>query len=44
MIEMDRPRHSAGFYVRLVGAWALVGVPLGWGVWQVIQRSLDLFH
>ena len=44
MIELDRPRRSAGFFVRLVGAWALVGVPLGWGVWQVIQRSLDLFR
>jgi hypothetical protein len=33
-----------GVVVRLVGAWALVGIPLAWGVWQVIQRSLDLFR
>ena len=44
MIELDRTHHSAGFYLRLVAAWALVGIPLGWGVWQVIQRSLDLFR
>jgi hypothetical protein len=28
---------------RLVLSWALVGVPLAWGVWQVFQKSLDLF-
>lgn len=44
MIELERPHRSAGFFVRLAGAWALVGIPLGWGVWQVIQRSLDLFR
>jgi hypothetical protein len=44
MIERDTPPRSAGFYLRLVGAWALVGIPLGWGVWQVVQRSLDLFR
>ena len=30
--------------VRLVLAWTLVGVPLAWGVWQVVQRSLSLFR
>jgi hypothetical protein len=29
---------------RLVFAWALVGLPLAWGVWQVFQKSLDLFR
>jgi hypothetical protein len=29
--------------LKLVGAWALVGIPLVWGVWQVFQKSLDLF-
>jgi hypothetical protein len=29
---------------RLVLAWALVGLPLAWGVWQVFQKSLDLFR
>jgi hypothetical protein len=33
-----------GLVVRLVGAWALVGIPLAWGVWQVIKRSMDLFR
>jgi len=34
-------RHTR---LRLVLAWALVGVPLAWGVWQVFARSLDLFR
>jgi hypothetical protein len=44
MIELDKPNRSVGFFLRLVAAWALVGIPLGWGVWQVIERSLDLFR
>jgi len=44
MIDMDRPHRSGGFYIRLAAAWGLVGIPLGWGVWQVIQRSFDLFR
>jgi hypothetical protein len=35
---------SVGLVLRLVGAWALVGIPLGWGVWQVFERSLALFR
>lgn len=35
---------SIGLAVRLAGAWALVGIPLAWGVWQVFQKSLDLFR
>ena len=35
---------STGLVLRLVGAWALVGVPLAWGVWQVFRKSLDLFR
>ncbi len=30
--------------VQLIAAWALVGVPLAWGVWQVIQKSMALFR
>lgn len=35
---------SIGVALRLAGAWALVGIPLAWGVWQVFQKSLDLFR
>lgn len=38
----DAPEKSHLF--RLLFAWALVGVPLAWGVWQVFQKSLDLFR
>ena len=41
--ESDRDQASAGVALKLVGAWTLVGIPLAWGVWQVIQKSLDLF-
>jgi len=30
--------------VRLLLSWTLVGVPLVWGVWQVVKKSLDLFR
>lgn len=29
---------------RLVLSWALVGVPLAFGVWQVFVKSLALFR
>lgn len=35
-----RPTSAA----RLAFAWALVGVPLAWGVYQVFLKSLDLFR
>jgi hypothetical protein len=30
--------------LQLIAAWALVGVPLAWGVWQVVVKSMDLFR
>ena len=30
--------------LRLALSWALVGLPLVWGVWQVVVKSLDLFR
>jgi hypothetical protein len=29
---------------RLIVSWAIVGIPLAWGVWQVVLRSLALFR
>jgi hypothetical protein len=29
--------------VKLLLAWAFVGIPLAWGVWQVAVKSLTLF-
>lgn len=40
----SRRATSVGLAVRIAAAWALVGVPLAWGVWQVFQKSLDLFR
>ncbi|HET9846224.1 MAG TPA: hypothetical protein VFQ02_10745 [Nitrospira sp.] len=25
-------------------AWMLIAVPLGWGVYQSVQKSMPLFH
>lgn len=35
---------SSSIVVKLALSWALVGIPLGWGVWQVFKKSLDLFR
>ena len=37
----ERARSQA---VAVLVAWAVVGVPLAWGVWQVFRKSLDLFR
>jgi hypothetical protein len=38
---MSRDR---GTQLQLAMAWAIVGIPLAWGVWQVFRKSLDLFR
>ncbi len=43
MTNESQPERSGGLALKLVGAWVLVGIPLAWGVWQVFQKSLDLF-
>jgi len=35
---------GASMRLELAFAWALVGLPLAWGVWQVFKKSLDLFR
>jgi hypothetical protein len=35
------PASSTGL---LVFAWLFVGLPLAWGVWQTIIKSMALFH
>ena len=37
-------RAGGALAARLVISWALVGLPLAWGVWQVVRKSLDLFR
>ena len=36
--------HSPWPRLKLIAAWTLVGVPLAWGVSQVVIKSLDLFR
>jgi MFS family permease len=35
--------EESGLGVRLSIAWLIVGIPLAWGLWQVVQRSFALF-
>jgi hypothetical protein len=29
--------------LRLLCSWLVVGVPLAWGIWETLQKSLPLF-
>jgi hypothetical protein len=29
---------------RLLVSWLFVGIPLAWGVWQVVVKSMALFQ
>lgn len=40
----DSGTFSGSTVAKLALSWALVGIPLGWGVWQVFKKSLDLFR
>jgi hypothetical protein len=36
--------QSSGKTGLLIFSWLFVGLPLAWGVWQTIVKSLALFH
>ena len=38
------PTQSAGLDMRAVLAWAAVGIPLAWGIWITLEKSLVLFR
>jgi MFS family permease len=38
------PPHQGTGILRLVLSWLWVGVPLAWGVWETIVKSLSLFQ
>jgi hypothetical protein len=40
---MDRPRKTSSPLL-IVGSWLLVLIPLGWGVFQSVVKSLPLFQ
>ena len=44
MMAETSTSSSSTSALRVILAWALVGVPLAWGVWQVVVKSLDLFR
>ncbi len=41
----DEPNEGASQpAVLVIFAWAFVSIPLAWGVWQTIIKSMALFH
>jgi hypothetical protein len=43
IIEPNLPKEAANS-VWLIVSWAWVGIPLAWGVWQTVIKSLPLFE
>jgi hypothetical protein len=39
---MERPSPASWFLVAI--AWALVGIPLGWGIYITLEKALVLFR
>ncbi|HTH64843.1 MAG TPA: hypothetical protein VL563_09150 [Gemmatimonadales bacterium] len=42
--DSEQPRPSPGSWVLVVIAWALVGIPLAWGVSKTLQTAVRLFR
>ncbi|HLJ72336.1 MAG TPA: hypothetical protein VKU03_13535 [Roseiarcus sp.] len=42
-MSADGASGDSGNAVKLVLAWAFVGVPLLWGVWNTLMAALQLF-
>ena len=40
----EQSRPSPGSWVLVVIAWALVGIPLAWGVSKTLQTAVRLFR
>lgn len=39
----ERGDQAKSYTLRLVILWALVTIPLGWGLWQTILKTTQLF-
>jgi hypothetical protein len=44
MAEGDDPGGSDGQWRLVVVSWALVGIPLLWGVWNTLVKASALFR
>ena len=42
--DEDRGTPDPMMAIKLAIAWAWVGIPAAWGVWQVFKKSLALFQ
>ena len=44
MAEATEPRPTAASWVAVAVAWALVGIPLCWGVYMTVRKAAPLFR
>jgi hypothetical protein len=44
MADPDSPVPSPGSWVLVAISWALVGIPLLWGIWTTLAKSAVLFR
>jgi hypothetical protein len=44
MADPDSPAPSASSWVLVAVSWALVGIPLLWGIWTTLAKSAVLFR
>jgi hypothetical protein len=44
MTDPDSPGPSRGSWVLVAVSWALVGIPLLWGIWTTLAKSAVLFR
>ena len=41
---MNTPQQQQTSHLKVAAAWILVTIPLGWGVYQSVVKSLPLFQ
>ena len=44
MADPDSPAPSVSSWVLVAVSWALVGIPLLWGIWTTLAKSAVLFR
>ena len=41
---VNRRAGGGGNLLRIIAAWAFVGLPLGWGVFTTLKKAVQLFQ
>jgi hypothetical protein len=40
----ETPASTSNMGLRLICSWLVVGIPLAWGIWETLKKSLALFE